>query len=291
MTEAIFTLPDGRKLSYAVYGPATGRTVLYFHGTPSSRKELLLLPAYGIPLESLLQQYNLQLLAPDRGALTSFDPQQSFLSFAQDVVQLLQHRGVQPCPVLCWSGGGPYALTIAYHFPQRITGVYILCGITKPFNTALLRQMSRNKWYFRCARYAPLLLRFLLALLRKKTDWPLPPRRLTGLTPVDYRLLQKGFRLITDCTVKEFIRKGTKAAAHEAALYFTPSNFSVADVQQPLHYWWGTADSVVVKLHALEVEQCAPQPVLHYRSGEGHLSTYLHCFGEALGAIVQSESP
>src|SRR5205823_4354777 len=102
MTEAIFTLKDYRKLSYAMYGPADGKPVLYFHGTPSSRREILILESYGIDTEALLTQCGLRIIAPDRHAFTSFYPKQTFNSFADDVVQLLDHLNISKCAVLCW---------------------------------------------------------------------------------------------------------------------------------------------------------------------------------------------
>ena len=76
-------------------------------------------------------------------------------------------------------------------------------------------------------------------------------------------------------------------AVHEAGLYFEPYGFSVSDLSQPIHYWWGTKDTAVVELHAREIEQKAAHSVLHYREGEGHLSLYVNCFGEALQTIAQ----
>jgi pimeloyl-ACP methyl ester carboxylesterase len=203
-------------------------------------------------------------------------------------MQLLQHLGIAQCAVLCWSGGGPYALAAASFFPNRVMGVYILCGITRPFDKQVLKQMGLNKWYFLTARYAPFLLHLSLAAVRQKKSLQLPKQWLTGLPYVDYRLLQKAFREIVGLTLKEAIRKGTKTAVYEAALYFSDFGFSINAIQQPIHYWWGTLDMSVVELHALEVAQKAPHPVMHYREGEGHLSLYVRCFGEALQAIAQA---
>src|SRR5919112_641474 len=112
MTDQTFLLPDERTLGYAIYGPEDGKPVLYFHGTPSSRLEPLLLYEYDVDLERLLAGAGLRLIAVDRPGkgLSSFDKNASFLSFADDVQHLCVHLGVTQCPVLCWSGGGPYAL-------------------------------------------------------------------------------------------------------------------------------------------------------------------------------------
>lgn len=290
MTEAIFTLNDDRKLSYAVYGPADGKAVLYFHGTPSSRKEILLLNLYGIDVDQMLGECGLKIIVPDRGALTTYHPQRTFQSFASDSMQLLRHLGIAQCAVLCWSGGGPYALAAASCFPNMVTGVYILCGITRTFDKPVLNQMGLNKWYFLIARHTPLLLRLSLAVARNRDRMKLPKRQFTGLPYVDYCLLQKAFTEVGALTMKEATRKGTKAAVHEAGMYFSDYGFSLQDIAQPVHFWWGTLDMSVVELHALEVEQKAQHPVMHYREGEGHLSLYVKCFGEALQSIAQANA-
>jgi len=50
----LFQLQDGRKISYAFYGPVDAQPVLYFHGTPSSRLEPLLLQNYNKDINKLL---------------------------------------------------------------------------------------------------------------------------------------------------------------------------------------------------------------------------------------------
>jgi hypothetical protein len=69
MTDLTFELADGRMLGYALYGPASGQPVLYFHGTPSSRLEPQLINVWGNSLDRLLQQYNICLVAIDRRGL------------------------------------------------------------------------------------------------------------------------------------------------------------------------------------------------------------------------------
>src|SRR5688572_26543304 len=135
MTSHTITLPDGRQLGYGLYGPQGGRPVLYFHGTPSSRLELLLMHHYGVDLEALLQVTGLKLLAVDRPGmgLSTYDPHGDFLSFAADVGVLMDKLGIPSCPVMGWSGGGPYVLAAAYRHPQRITHACIVCGFSRRF--------------------------------------------------------------------------------------------------------------------------------------------------------------
>jgi len=290
MTEAIFTLKDDRKLSYAIYGPKDGKPVIYFHGTPSSRREILLLKTYDVDFDAALYNAGIKLIAVDRHSLTTFYPQRSFLSFAEDVMQLLRHFKIEKCPVLCWSGGGPYALAIAHRYPEAIEGVYILCGFTKRFDKEVMQQMGQNKWYFRSARYIPLALLIGLNIVRRRKIESLPARTVTGLPYRDYTLLQQGIKQLAGLTLKEATRKGGRSAVHEAASYYEDFGFSLSEIEQPIHYWWGTKDMSVVEAHAREVERYAQRPIMHYREDEGHLSLYLKSFNEAINTIALSHA-
>ena len=54
------TLPGGRRLAYAEFGPADEVPVLYFHGAPSGRLEPALIGA------AALRDAGLRLIAADR---------------------------------------------------------------------------------------------------------------------------------------------------------------------------------------------------------------------------------
>jgi pimeloyl-ACP methyl ester carboxylesterase len=161
MADGTLTLQDERTLGYKIYGPEDAKPVLYFHGTPSSRLEPLLLYEYGIDVEQLLAEAGLKLIAVDRPGkgLSSFDEKASFLSFADNVRELCANLHINNCPVLCWSGGGPYALAIAYKHPQLIHSVHIICGFTRRFASDVEQLMGMNKWYFIFAKRTPWLLR------------------------------------------------------------------------------------------------------------------------------------
>lgn len=150
MTDHILQLPDNRNLSYALYGPGDGKPVFYFHGTPSSRLELMMLPFFGVNIEDLLHQLNLQIIAVDRPGFgnSSYNAKGTFASFAHDLSLLAQSLNISSAVSLAWSGGGPYALSQAY-YSQFIKGVYIITGFTTSFEQkGLFKHMAANKYYF-----------------------------------------------------------------------------------------------------------------------------------------------
>ncbi|HWJ27120.1 MAG TPA: alpha/beta hydrolase [Flavisolibacter sp.] len=291
MTDQTITLTDGRILCYAVYGPETGQALWYFHGTPSSRLEPLLLDAYSINLNHLLERYNLKLIAIDRPGMgfSSYNKEENFLSFTKDVEQLRMFLKIDRCPVLCWSGGGPFALAMANQYPEQISGVYIFCGLSRRLDDEVLKEMGTNKIYFNTARYAPWILDSVMSLIRKSKINYLPPQKLTGLPDVDYQLLNdpKHLRRLTDYTLKEACRNGARGPVHESRMYFNHYGFNLSDIMQPVHYWWGTEDLSVIRLHAEAVEKQVPHSTMHYYQGEGHFSLFLKYFEEALATIRQ----
>lgn len=289
MTSHTIKLNDGRQLGYAVYGPPSGRPVLYFHGTPSSRLELLLLGHYGVDLEGILGEAGLKLLAVDRPGmgLSTFNPKGDFLSFAADAGELMQQLGILNCPVLCWSGGGPYALATAYRYPARITHATIICGFSRHFDEQVVRSMYNNVWYFRAARYIPALLRTGLYIVSRSRMKHTVPQKMTGLPFKDFQYMKRlrDLRTLARYTLKEACRVNAQGAVHEARSYFKHFGFDLTTIQQPVHYWWGSQDKAVIELHAHAVERHVPNATMHYRSHEGHLSIWVRYMKEVLQTI------
>lgn len=291
--DQIFRLTDGRNLGYRIHGPTDGWPVLYFHGTPSSRLELQLLGKYGVDIEQVLNAVRIRLIAIDRPGmgLSSFHSNRTFVSFANDAYALTQALGISHCSVMCWSGGGPYALAIACIYPLLIKNVSILCGFSQRFSAKVVRQMGMNKWYFLTARYLPRLLEFTLNKVSRSSSRHSLPQWFSRLPDVDHNLMKGPDQLqtIATTTLKEACRAGTKGPVYDAQLYFEDFGFALRDIRQIVHFWWGTQDTAVHRLHAEAVEREVRASVLHYIDGEGHLSLYVRYFREAIELIAGHE--
>ena len=291
MTNHTFTLPDGRTLGYACYGPEHGQPVLYFHGTPSSRLEPCLTEIYGTPIEPLLHQHNLRLIATDRPGMgvSTFHEARTFATVAADVAALAASLQLPPCPVLCWSGGGPYALAFAQLHSAFVKSVFLVAAFTRSFSEAdVYQKLGWNKVYFTTAQQAPPVLQGTLALVKHvKIKTPIH-QHLYELSNPDYALLKDVNHLnaFMQLTIKEAIKTSTDGAVQEAALYFQPFPFSVTDMHVPLHFWWGTSDTMVPYIHAKHLEKRATHVKPHYKMGEGHISVYVNCIAEILQTIT-----
>jgi len=292
MKDLTFTLADERTLGYALFGPENGHPVLYFHGTPSSRLEPQLIDVWGGNLQQMLQQYNIRLIAVDRPGLglSTFHKERTYTSFANDALALLQHLGIQRCSLFCWSGGGPYALTMAYLFPEVILKVGVMAGISASFgNAEVYAQMGWNKVYFNTARYTPLLLQGTLEAVKHTNPSAPPPQSLYDLSNVDYALIQspEHLRGLLQYTIKEALHNGNSGAVYEAQYYFEPHPYQLPEIKVPVHFWWGTEDNIVTYIHAKLMERQLQNVTPHYKPGEGHLSIYINCFEEVLQVLSE----
>lgn len=149
MKEHAVSLNNGRIMQVAEYG-LEGDTLVFCHGTPGSRYNLL-------ALESSCLQAGIRALVPDRpgyGASTP-NPEGSLLDWADELSQMLDALAIKDCYVVGQSGGGPFALASAYRHPKRIKGVGLLAGMGEWLATReLLPETTRQLWEF--ARDQPL---------------------------------------------------------------------------------------------------------------------------------------
>jgi pimeloyl-ACP methyl ester carboxylesterase len=125
----IASLRDGRYLGYSIIGK--GKPVIYFHGTASSRLEVLLLK------DSDLNS-KLQIISIDRPGygLSTFLPRRNLRDFAHDVNQLADHLGLAKFALLSWSGGGPFLIAYLALFPERVTCAITAGSPNLPFDVA-----------------------------------------------------------------------------------------------------------------------------------------------------------
>jgi len=291
VTEHTLPLPDGRTLGYARFGDENAQAVLYFHGTPSSRLEPVIMDVFGKPLEALLQRYKLQLISIDRPGMgqSTFSKAHTIDSFASDVKILMQALHLQPCALLCWSGGGPYALAMAYHYPHLITRLFIVAGFSASFgDKEVFEKMSWNKMYFNTARKMPLALEASLALIKHQEIKTPIHQHLYDLSNVDYFFLKNVDQLngFLQYTIKEACRDSADGPVQEAQLYFQPFAYSLRALETPVHFWWGTEDNMVIYEHAKRLEKDLPHVTPHYKPGEGHLSIYINYMEEVLHTIA-----
>ncbi|KAH8891738.1 alpha/beta-hydrolase [Thozetella sp. PMI_491] len=285
MTEAqSLTLKDGRALSYATYGaPLAGAfaTVFYFHGTPGTHCE-------GEGVHASATEKALHIVAVSRPgyAGSTFQPDRTILSFADDVLALADHLKIQQFAVLGISGGGPYVFACMHAFPERV-----LCGaaVASIYPTELGTGGMKfgNRMLLAVAPRAPGLVSFTLdwALGGKLARDDAHPEKFVeafreiakNLPPEDRAAMEVDGGKWFDVAVmgtREGLRNGGQAGASDMKLYGRPWGFELASLkvkEGKLSLWHGAKDANVPVSMAQAAAKMIPGAVLNV-SDQAHLS-------------------
>lgn len=287
-TESEVILPGGRRLAYAELGRPDGDPVLYFHGSPSSRLEPLLIG------DEVLGQLGLRVIAADRPGMgrSDFQPGRGFLDWPADVTSLADALGLGRFAVLGNSGGGPYVAVCAAKVPDRLRAAVIVSGgwrMDWPEATEYLP--FPNRLTLLLARRAPFLLRLLLGMLggiaqgeREKELAQLKKR----VPPADYAAFAEPGRLEAfGQTMREALRQGARGAAWDLGLYVREFGFRSEEIRMPLTLFHGEQDTnAPIAMVRRAVAQLPTARLVTYET-EAHLSTLCNHMGEVAQSLAE----
>jgi pimeloyl-ACP methyl ester carboxylesterase len=156
----VLRLRDGRRLGYAEYGDRHGRPVVFFHGTPGSRK------IAGVA-HRVATARAVRVIAPDRPGfgLSDFQPARRLIDWPADVLDLADALGLERFAVAGVSGGGPYVAACARRLADRLTHAGIISGMGPVDDRALVAGLGAGyRAGLTLVRSAPVVARLLLAL-------------------------------------------------------------------------------------------------------------------------------
>jgi pimeloyl-ACP methyl ester carboxylesterase len=277
-------LQDGRQMAYCEWGDLGGAPVVLLHGTPGSR---LLCPD-----DEATEAAGVRLLTMDRPGygLSGPRPGRTLLNWADDFVELAGRLDLPPCPVVGWSGGGPYALALGFRLPDRVTrlGLAAASGPMDPI-PGILDTIGFSAGY----RAAFELLRrdhaAGVAAFEKHRAWYSGDGWETMFDEswgaADDRLLAEAATLSAIKTlVREGARQGPGGFVADAVAECLPWSFSATEIMQPVHIWCGEADGVDVKMTADYLAGAIPHATLVMYPDEGHLFPFDH-WAEILAAL------
>ncbi len=261
-------LKDGRFLGYAEYGDGTGRPVLYFPGTPSSR---LLHPPEG-PTASL----GARLIVVERPGFghSDFQKGRQLLDWPKDVSEFADVLGIDRFPVVGISAGGPYAAACAYKIPERVTKAAIVSGVGPTDVAASMHEMPRiRRAGASVARNAPWLLRAILWLVANPNRNPEQFFRImaSGNSPVDQEILSRpDIKMMLMDNYREATRAGMRGFARDAIILSNPWGFRFEEISIPVYLWHGEEDANVSISAARYAAHKIPDCRATFLPGKGH---------------------
>lgn len=127
MTETI-TLKDSRTLAFDSYGDPDGTPVIFSHGFSDSH-------VIRNPDDSLTASLGARWISADQPGVGGSSPKRGrkMVDWGSDMEELADHLGLQRFNVAGHSGGGPHALAIAFHMPDRVSKVTLASPVA-PFD-------------------------------------------------------------------------------------------------------------------------------------------------------------
>lgn len=269
-SEGVVTLKDGRSLAHAEWGDLGGRPVVLFNGTPGSR---LLCPD-----ADATEALGVRLITIDRPGYGRSDPDPDFSlrRWAADYVELHGLLGLRPCPLVGWSGGGPYAIACAVLAPALVTSVGLAASdATLDEVPAAWSEGDRSLGeLLRQDRAAG-----IDAIVRDVQWWTEDPGSIfrDGWEGPDEALLaQPGVRDTMIEWTREGARQGSVGYVADLIAKFDPSDCLASDVTQDVGVWVGKADAPWAHAAAAYFLATIPRATLVTYQDTGHLLAIPH---------------
>lgn len=271
--EGTFRLKDGRRLGYAEYGPADGKPILWFHGTPGGRRQI------AAQARELAHQRKVRLIAVERPGIgdSTSHSYKSLAEWAADIQAFCNAKGIDQFAVCGLSGGGPYALACAYYLQDRVVAATILGGVApatgqdaaKGGVTKLVRTLAPVAKHMRVP-----LNRLLLALIRRLEPHVDATMNQVArfMPPGDQEMFKDpAIRAVFEDDILLGSRKQMQAMLHDVVIFSKDWGFLLSEVKTPVYLLYGDADNIVPLAHGEHIASRLPNAELRVREGEGHL--------------------
>jgi pimeloyl-ACP methyl ester carboxylesterase len=282
------TLGDGRRMCWATFGDPYGTPVLWFHGTPGGQTQIP--PATA--REAAALGIKIVCVARPGVGRSSDVAYASFRHAAQDIAAVADDVGARRFGIVALSGGGPYAFACGHELPHRVEALAILggvCPVTGPDASpgGIVGLAARFNSVLGVIR-APLgdVLRGVIGLLG-----PVSHPAYRGFA----RLMPKGDqRVFADPEIEAmFVRDLVAANRHsfrgivnDVVLFGRDWGFRLSEVDVPVRWWHGDADSLVPLEHARHASSLLPDCELLVRPEESHLGGF-GVAGEVLSWLAE----
>lgn len=270
MIDTSLVLPDGRLLAYTDCGDSQGDLVMYFHGAPSSRFDL-------VRFDEDFAARSVRLVSPERPGYGGSSPiaTRTRADWANDVAALADHLGHDRFAVMGASSGGPYAIACAALLPERVVGAAAIAAVTDmawagaweslfEFEVTLMRRGDFADIVRWCEDN-------LGTDGAKFADVALP------LGAADLAYLDSPEEKVSIAAWSVPFTQGICGYAQDIELQSHPWEFSTSSIRARVTVVHGHEDGIVSTSHARHTASLIPGAILEILPGHGHLSILVEC--------------
>ncbi|MBK8021741.1 MAG: alpha/beta hydrolase, partial [Chloroflexi bacterium] len=245
LTAQRLTLRDGRALGYAEWGDPDGLPVFFFSGLNGAR-------LFRHPDASIDRELGVHLYTFDRPGLGLSDPHpgRSLLTWADDVRDFIDQKGIARFHLMAVSLGGPYGAACALKLPDRVTHLTLVSSISPLDDTEVYAaQTMQGKSMVFMGRRMPWAFAAFINVLRGSLTRPdakpfLPPT-LGKIPPDDQATLDlDGMNLMLVADQIEALATNASGVAQDLHFAVTEWGFELTDITTPATIWQGDMDIV-----------------------------------------------
>ncbi len=274
--EELIELSDGRTLEVAAVGSPLGATVFFHHGTPGATRQVR-------SWESLLEYGDFYLVTASRPAYgrSSRHEGHDVASAVEDARAALTHFGRTRYVALGWSGGGPRSLASAALDPACLGAIAVASVApaaadfdwTEGMGPEYVEEFALAK---RGGREYEAYMETVGGVLATVTTDNLYDL-LGGLfCEADREVLSDDLerRSLAD-SFAYACAGGWHGYYDDNVAIMGPWGFDVADIERPVHLFYGDADLMVPPTHGAWLGAHVPRAVTHRHKDEGHVSIFV----------------
>jgi pimeloyl-ACP methyl ester carboxylesterase len=263
------TLADGRQLAYDTYGDPDGTPVVFCHGFSDSR-------LIRNPDDALTASLGVWVVAADQPGVGGSSPQRgrTMADWGPDMGQLADHLGIERFAVAGHSGGGPHALSVAHHHPDRVThgvlaspvGPFDQDGFAKMLVMRDLKLVVKLRHFHHIIRWA-----YKADVKKAKQDIGTFVEAMAAddTSDADTFLADPARREMFEANFTAGMVQDEEGL-YEMTMALWDWGFELEDVYQHFDVFYGDADDIISPDMPVHVAHRLPNSALHAWPGAGH---------------------
>jgi pimeloyl-ACP methyl ester carboxylesterase len=268
---SVVKTPDGRDLLVESAGDPMGRTLLFFNGTPTSRKLFPEMVAEANARGAHLICYN----RPGYGGSTP-KPGRTVADSVNDVIAVTNYFGIERMAVWGISGGGPHTIAAATLLPDLVCAAATFASLA-PFassNFDYFKGMPEKKQKERTLYFSDPV-EFQRHLHRSREDImnsteEILDRKLRVMPPK--ARVSKAFYAFSYETMRVAVQEGIEGYWEDYQAFFSEWDFDFLANTTPIQIWHGRRDLDVPYQHSEWLARAIPKSELHLTEDDGHFS-------------------
>ncbi len=267
---------DGRKLGYVEYGNPDGEPVIFCHPLIHPDTQMFHEPE----LQDLVRY---RIITPKRPGFLDSTPthrKYSLHDHASDIIQLVDHLGIETFKVIANSNGAPYGAALAHDYPQRVQKLLLISPVVPP-NMDKLTSIITNNLLYKAGKYLPRTVFNKMILIGFKSLAENP----NELIHNNDKYISNSERTFSNTpALRDYLKQWVKssyptripAVIDDLLVRIRKWHFQPKDIKVPVFLWHAKDDTTVDITCAKHLASVIPSCQTRYLEEGGHFIFFTH---------------